>query len=87
MAAGGRMEYHRETGVIVNDERTFLHDLASPLATLLLITETAVEDGRSAKPGIQNPGAIHEQTYQLLERLKEMLADRRKILIERSEKA
>jgi hypothetical protein len=66
-----------------SDERTFLHDLASPLGTAMFLTDSVL-DGVQSRPGV-DPDELMQlgQIFEALEKMKKMLQDRREILIKR----
>lgn len=69
---------------LAKEERKFLHDVASPLATLNLLLETAVNKAQSG--GI--PADFIERLKKAqnqIERINSLVRDRREILIHRSE--
>lgn len=68
-----------------NPERQFLHDLASPLGTAMLLTEIIKED---IQKGIQNvaEGVENlESIYKALEKIKFLIHERREILMKSEE--
>jgi hypothetical protein len=66
-----------------NDEREFLHDLASPIATALFITD-AVLEGIQARSHTDPEELIQvKQLYDALEKARSLLHERRETLIKR----
>jgi hypothetical protein len=66
-----------------SDERAFLHDIASTIGTALFLAD-ALMDALANQPGI-NPNDLGQlaQINQSLEKTKQLLAERRNILIKR----
>ncbi|MGE3974106.1 MAG: hypothetical protein AB7F59_06225 [Bdellovibrionales bacterium] len=66
-----------------SDERQFLHDMATPLGTAMLLTDSYIEDVKA------RPNVISEEVNQLteiyaaLEKLNKLLMMRREVLIKR----
>ena len=70
-------EIPRDTG-----ERSFLHDLASPIGTAIFLLDVIIEEMQERSGGIPDELPRIEQTYAALEKVRELLAERRAYLIE-----
>jgi hypothetical protein len=65
------------------DERTFLHDLATPLGTAMLLADSILEDVRT-RPSVDPDDLMRlENIFQSLEKLDCLIRDRRQDLISR----
>ena len=71
---------------IKNDEKSFLHDLASPLGTAMLLTQSVL-DNLQSQSTIQ-PDDIDglNEAYNALKEIKEMLQNRRSIVLAQENK-
>jgi hypothetical protein len=63
-------------------ERKFLHDLASPLGTLILLLESLVDSEGVGSPGVPKDLVQKKQLLMLGLRMKKMIEERRAILIQ-----
>lgn len=78
------IENTEQAAALAKDERKFLHDLASPLATLNLLLETTIAKVEAA--GIP-PDLIEriKKSRNQVEKLNTLLRDRRETLLKRSD--
>jgi hypothetical protein len=72
-----------ETTANGSDERQFLHDMASPLGTVIFVADSLLEIMQSGPNA--DPEAIFQikEMCEALEKLKNILSDRREVLIKR----
>ena len=64
-----------------NDERKFLHDLASPLTSAMFLADILL-DNMQAKPNcVPEELSQVQQIYKAMEKIQHMLQSRREILI------
>lgn len=66
-----------------SDERGFLHDLASPLGTAMLLVDSLLEDLQERASIDPDDVMRTVEIHQALERLSNLLKNRREILIAR----
>ena len=66
-----------------SDEREFLHDLASPLGTAMLLADSLLEDLQERTSIDPDDVMRMVDIHQALERLSKLLKNRREILIAR----
>ena len=69
----------------IAEERQFLHAMATPLATMSLLIESIIENAEAQPNPNSNEVARLQQLHQLLQRVNNLLRDRRSMLIARSE--
>ena len=68
-----------------NDERKFLHDIASPLATAIFLLD-AVMDSHQERPDASEREITHtKQLIALMDRIKKMIEERRATLIRQTD--
>ena len=66
-----------------SDEREFLHDLATPLGTALLLTDSLLDDVQN-RPNVEPDDLMRlGEIYNSLEKLNNSLKIRREILVSR----
>lgn len=71
--------------VMTREERAFLHEIASPLGSAVLMLDIVIESARS-RPESEKTLKELKMTQKALERMKELLQSRREILIQRGSK-
>ena len=62
-------------------ERTFIHDLASPLSTAIFLLDMVVEDLQSRQGGVPEELTGVVKAYSALERIRTLLSERCAFLI------
>lgn len=71
------------TGESPNDERKFLHDLATPLGAAILLTDSMLDDVQN-RPGTDPDDLMRlGEIYKALDKINTQLKQRRQILISR----
>ncbi len=75
-----------ENITMMNDERKFLHEIANPLAAALFIADILLEDVKNEEQELARDTLVAklEQVNGSLERLRELLKNRRALLISRT---
>lgn len=63
-----------------NEERNFLHDLATPLGVALLLTDSILDDLQNRPNSDPDDLMRLVETYQALEKLNQLIQKRREIL-------
>lgn len=66
-----------------SDEREFLHDMATPLGTAMLLTDSILEDFQGRDGNDPDDLMRLKEIFQSLEKLNVMLSKRREVLIAR----
>lgn len=71
-----------EIETLFKDERSFLHDLASPLGTAILLADALLENMQSKGT---DPDEVMQmgQIYEALELLKSLISKRKDVLIKK----
>jgi FtsZ-binding cell division protein ZapB len=69
-----------------NEERRFLHDIASPLGTVFFLVDAAIESLKEKLNGETDEVTQLQDAYAALQQVKQMIQSRRQILIERENK-
>lgn len=65
-----------------SEERKFLHDIASPISSGLFIVDMLLESMKSRPDADPDELKQTKQVFDLLEKLKKMIENRREILIQ-----
>ena len=66
-----------------SDEREFLHDIATPLGTAMLLADSLLEEIQERKEADPDDVMRLGEIYKALNHLQELLVGRREILIKR----
>lgn len=69
------------------NERNFLHDMASPMGTVIFLIDAVIDDATTNGKIDKENLALLEKVQEQLERLKEMLDNRRQVLIQQGVKS
>lgn len=67
----------------LKEERAFIHSLATPLGTAMLLTESLLDDFENSLPSNKEIQKRLKDICECLEKLNTLMVARRKILIER----